>query len=153
MKVLFLDFDGVLNCDRYVRDHGRTGVMLDPGRLALVKRIIDATGASIVLSTSWREYWSPIPEECHETGALINRLFREQGLTIYDKTPRLAARREQEIARWLADFPAVTRFAVLDDEQLDTTGFLQGHFVKTAYYGMGLSPENADEAIRILQAE
>ena len=63
MKALFLDFDGVLNTEKYLALYGAEGVVIDPARLELLKEIIDATGAKIVLSTSWREHWSTVQSE------------------------------------------------------------------------------------------
>lgn len=46
MKVIFLDFDGVIT--------SKNGYSLDPEKMELVKRICDETGAYIVVSSSWR---------------------------------------------------------------------------------------------------
>lgn len=73
------------------------GMAIDPTRMVLLRRIIDATGAKIVLSTSWREHWSKDLINCDGTGVLINRIFSRYGLHIFDKTPELYERRETEI--------------------------------------------------------
>ncbi|MDE5720318.1 MAG: hypothetical protein K2I34_06100 [Paramuribaculum sp.] len=60
--IVFLDFDGVLNTDRYQaqlavdRKPGKDawGPLFDPGAVANLCRIIDSTGAGIVISSSWR---------------------------------------------------------------------------------------------------
>ena len=53
MKIIFLDIDGVCNCcDTKERFHGLIGV--DPILVARIKEIVDATGAEIVLSSTWR---------------------------------------------------------------------------------------------------
>ncbi len=149
MKVIFLDFDGVLNSDKYVRSCGHFGVIIDPSRMLLLKQLIRATDARIVLSTSWREHWSPMPDKCDQTGKLINSIFKEYGLEIYDKTPDLNFKREQEIERWLADYPSVTHFAVLDDEML-AAPFMDGHFVKTSNLRNGLDEDDVRRAVEIL---
>lgn len=144
MKVVFLDFDGVLNSERYVRNCGEYGVVIDPSRMQLLKQIIEATGAKIVLSTSWREHWT-------KTGTQINDIFEAYELEIFDKTPKLGGRREKEIEAWLNEFPNVENFVVLDDRFLYAE-FLKGHFVKTANYLEGLDEENVDLAIQILKS-
>lgn len=149
MKVLFLDFDGVLNGDAYVRRQGRCGVLLDPEKLALLKRIIDATDTKIVLSTSWREHWSPMREECDEIGEEINRIFRRHGMEIYDKTPNKTMGREKNMRRWLEDHPRVTHYAALDDQFLEAD-FLKDHFVLTSNLRGGLDEEDVQKAISIL---
>lgn len=58
MKVLFLDFDGVLNSHRFMledRSQYKTGVVgLDPKAMAHVNYICGKTDAEIVVSSSWR---------------------------------------------------------------------------------------------------
>ena len=53
MKILFLDVDGVLNYDKC---KARCGSFrgIESEKVALLKQIIDATGALIVLTSSWR---------------------------------------------------------------------------------------------------
>ncbi len=151
MKILFLDFDGVLNSDKYVRNCGHFGVIIDPSRMELLKKIINETDAKIVLSTSWREHWSSMPDRCDETGTLINNIFKRYGLEIFDKTPDLNFKREEEIKAWLNDYPLTENFVVFDDEFLDATGFLKGHFIKTSNLRDGLDEENVCEAVKILK--
>ena len=94
MKVIFLDFDGVLNSAKYLLGHGDCGVAIDPARMALLKQIVDATDAKIVLSTSWREHWSKDLMNCDGTGVLINRIFSKYGL---DDSQRKACRRNWKV--------------------------------------------------------
>lgn len=46
-KAIFLDIDGVLNDDHF-------GIKIEEERVALLAKIVKETGASIVLSSSWR---------------------------------------------------------------------------------------------------
>lgn len=149
MKIIFLDFDGVLNSAKYLQSHEEFGLVIDPARMVLLKKIADATGARIVLSTSWREHWWKNAAECNSTGALINDIFSEYGLEILDKTPSLRAAREAEIKSWLDAHPEVTNYVVLDD-RLMRAPFLEGHFVKTSYHFDGLDETDAQKAIEIL---
>ena len=151
MKVVFLDFDGVLNSELYVRNCGEYGVIIAPSRMQLLRQIIDATRAQIVLSTSWREHWSKEEHELDSTGMRINEIFESYQLKVFDKTPKLGGRREKEIEAWLNEFPNVENFVVLDDRFLYAE-FLKGHFVKTANYLEGLDEENVDLAIQILKS-
>ncbi len=150
MNVIFLDFDGVLNSDRYIRTHRTQGVALDPRCMTLLKDIVTAGRAKIVLTTSWRSHWSANPARCNATGTEINKSFEEYGLEIYDKTPRLGYVREEEILAWLYDNPNVTNFVVLDDMFLEHS-YLEGHFVRTSSLRGGLDEDDAKEAIAILQ--
>lgn len=65
IKVIFLDIDGVCNgfstkekCDQGPGQQSRYITGVEPGKVALIKKIIDATGAKIVLSSSWRGFLS-----------------------------------------------------------------------------------------------
>lgn len=149
MKVLFLDFDGVLNTDKYLRSCEDWGMIVDPSRMPLLKKIIDATHAKIVLSTTWREHWIPGAEQSDPTGQKINELFAAYGLEIWDKTPELGQKREQEIKAWLDLHPEVEAFAVLDDMAL-RADYLEGHFVKTSAYCRGLDKAAMEAVIEIL---
>ncbi len=149
MKIIFLDFDGVLNSDRYIRDCGHTGVVIDPSKMKLLKKIVDNTGAKIVLTTSWKEHWDKEPEKCDLSGEHINRIFAQYGLKIYDKTPVIRPDRENEIGKWLENNPETENFVVLDDMRL-VADFLTGHIVKTSAFREALEEKDAEEAIRIL---
>ena len=60
MRIIFLDFDGVLNSVKYDRERDITiNTNLDESRLPLLKQLVDVTQAKIVLSTSWRRHWNP----------------------------------------------------------------------------------------------
>lgn len=62
VKYIFLDFDGVLNTEQYQAElaiagketKDKYGPLFDPRAVAQLKRLIDATGARIVISSSWR---------------------------------------------------------------------------------------------------
>ncbi len=149
MKIIFLDFDGVLNSEKYIRSCGHYGVVIDPSRMKLLSRLINSTDAKIVLSTSWREHWDSDKSKCDKTGLLINEIFAEHRLSIHDKTPKLPSDRESEIKMWLEQHEDVTDFVVFDDAFL-SADYLQNRFVKTSNYRNGLSEENIKEAIEIL---
>lgn len=150
MRVIFLDFDGVLNSDRYIRDCGHTGVVIDPSKMELLKKIVESTDARIVLTTSWREHWGTSPSECDYSGRLINDIFARYGLEIYSKTPVVRPDRENEIKQWLSDNPDTESFVVLDDMFL-AADFLKGHVVKTSAFADALTNEGAEAAIEILK--
>lgn len=149
LKVIFLDFDGVLNSAKYLLGCGDCGMAIDPTRMVLLKQIVAATDAKIVLSTSWREHWSNNLADCDNTGVLINSIFSTYGLQIFDKTPQLHERRETEIKNWLDAHPEVKNFVVLDDRLL-SADYLSGHFIKTSNYFDGLDETDVHKAIDIL---
>lgn len=148
MKVVFLDFDGVLNSDEYVSRN--TGLAIDPARLKLLKRLICSTGAKIVLSTSWREHWDLYDSYCDEIGDRINRVFGAEGLYIYDRTYGRELDRYAQITVWLATHPDTKQFVVLDDMPFEE-GILTDHFVLTSSRS-GITEGDVSRAIRILNA-
>lgn len=149
MKVLFLDFDGVLNSEKYVKTVNDGGVILDPANMRLLKLLIDTTAAHVVLTSSWREHWETEPLACDAIGAQINTIFAAYNLTILDKTPHLHRHREDEIEAWLTAHPQTERFAVVDDRFLDSDK-IRGHFVKTDNYKGGLDVPALEKLIKLL---
>ena len=97
-RVLFLDVDGVLNA------YGADELLLDEKMCAQVDRIVEATDAIIVLSSTWRH-----DEELMER---VSGRFE-----IHDRTPIKAGGRGREVEAWIADSrnPNSTRYAILDD--------------------------------------
>ncbi|MBQ8448579.1 MAG: hypothetical protein IJX27_06590 [Clostridia bacterium] len=149
MKIIFLDIDGVLNCDRFIIKNKCRGIGIDPERVALLAEIVRASGAKIVLTTSWRSHWSENPEECDAMGREINEAFAAQGLTVYSKTPRISYVREEEILAWLDENPEATRFVIIDDMYLQHE-HLDAYIIRTIPFRGGLCEEDVMEAIKIL---
>lgn len=62
LPTIFLDFDGVLNTDGYYAElmkkgaptNDRYGALFDPAAVENLRKIVDATHAQIVVSSSWR---------------------------------------------------------------------------------------------------
>lgn len=108
MKVLFLDIDGVLNCqstkEKLPTVFGDfTGV--DTKLLNKFKNWLKDKDVKIVLSSSWRL------DERYDK-AFTNRL-KELGLSWISETPNLG-HRGKDIAAWL-DQNDVSHWAILDD--------------------------------------
>ena len=53
MKVIFLDIDGVLNC-KSTPNPRKFPYIVDPKLLKRFKRLLQRTGAKVVLSSTWR---------------------------------------------------------------------------------------------------
>ncbi len=150
MKVLFLDFDGVLNSEKYIKAAAVDGgVILDPSAMERLQRLILATDAHIVLTSSWRDHWECDPLACDTVGTQINAIFASYGLSIFDKTPRLHRCREDEIEAWLTAHPATKQFAVVDDRFLDSAK-IRGRFVKTDNYKSGLDTPALEKLRQLL---
>lgn len=155
MKVIFLDIDGVLNTSQtFVDIHNEyieTGVRrieIDLKRLNLLKKIVDQTGAVIVLSSSWRSFgkmecgkYTPLNEKM----ASLIKLFNEYGLSIYDVTPKDAnGIRQNEIEAWLKN-KNIENFIVIDDESFDLQIFLNKELIKTSFTADDEMIKNMDD--------
>lgn len=153
MKIIFLDIDGVLNSLNYRRRMGMQyfSEIIDCRKMPLLKKIVDATDAKIVLSTTWRKYWNEGETQPDPAGENINRIFGEYGISVYSKTPVLEnSGRAAEIKAWLRRNPYVDGFVILDDKDFGWPGELCTHFVKTDRNGDGLEEAQVREAIAVL---
>ena len=147
MKVLFLDFDGVLNSQDYRDSYGSMGAGIDKSKMPMLKRLVDSTNAKIVIITSLREYWDKNSDKCDYFGKVINDTFAEYGLEIYDKTPvSESGMREDDIRDWICENSGIENYVAIDDGALFAR-FLVGHFVQPKD---GLEEEHVEKAIEIL---
>jgi hypothetical protein len=104
MKVIFLDIDGVLNCSKTPNPR-KFPYIVDARLLTRLKRLLEQTGAKVVLTSSWRV--DPV-------GLLAAKHF---GVPFIDVCPDMPSeRRCVEMRAWLLEHPRVKRFAVIDDE-------------------------------------
>lgn len=152
MKVLFCDIDGVLNSEKYYAENDRSALsFIDVSRLPLLKRIVDETGALIVLSSSWRKSWDKDINKRDECGVYITKTFAEYGLDIFDKTEYSGGivERSDEIRNWLSD-KEVESFAILDDYPFGW-GNLEPFTVVTNPLGRGLEEEHIEKVIKLLK--
>ena len=151
-KVIFLDFDGVLNSVHFspisnavMGSKEWLAAQLQPELVERVQWIVEQTGAVICLSTSWRH--------AHTNRALAEML-RWVGLTapIVGQTPdgafhigTEAVPRDKEIAAWV-EWTGVTDFVVLDDIEMHHP-LIAPHSVLTCD---GITQEDAQRAVGIL---
>lgn len=145
MKLVFLDIDGVLNSVawwKHLHMEGRQDHnALDPGAIHNLNAITRATGASIVVSSTWRLL--------HSFAWLTGHL-KAMGVEaeVLDYTPESTPRqyRGWEIARWLAERgDDVEGFVILDDDS-DMVHLTSWH-VQTDPM-RGLLAEHVDLAVR-----
>lgn len=155
MRVIFLDIDGVLNSAAYDREKKEWDGNIDVSRLPLLRRIVTEGEAVIVLSTTWRHYWDSDPAQLGDIGIALEAVFRDAGLTVFDKTPTIDGRvdtvRPHEIRAWLREHTDTESFVILDDIFFGW-GDLQDSLVHTSYYkGRGLEEDHAEKAVKILK--
>lgn len=144
MKAIFLDIDGVLNSTAstlvkvgmasedawkamldiawnksYPNYIEYTVRCTDPVAVALVNRLIEKSGATLVLSSSHRKHFAETwgyGSEAHLQR--LSLMLQAMGLntsTFTAITPMLYVERGVEIRRWLDEHPEVERWVTLDD--------------------------------------
>ena len=155
-KFIFLDFDGVMDTFRYSNrlyyegkpENDRFGTVFDPDCIKALEKIIDATGAEIVISSSWKVLMS--------YGQILE-MWKERNLPgfVTDATPTCSSRRGEEIAAWLDIFTKNSGgeeydYVILDD--LDEDNFNKDqipHLIRIDDYE-GLTDDATLKAIEML---
>lgn len=148
MKIIFLDFDGVLNTAEDYESPGYRTSFLNEEKIVLLKEIVVETGTFLVLSTSWKAYWRAEYDLCPVEGKYIVDTLAKHGLSIFDKTEDLAFDEEirvLEINRWLKD-RRVGNYIALDDMELPLP---KAHFVQTNPV-TGLTADDVRRAVALL---
>lgn len=171
MKVIFLDIDGVLNSHKYLKTgkfrkgesfHEVNVSMIDPKTVKHLNAIVAATGAKIVLSSSWRIYRLPSTEDCQNLFDAVGIKAECIDLTMHrpddvrriintfsDKGWQDRVLRGHEIHAWLllwAKYP-IDSFIILDDNS--DMEYLLPRLVKT-HWSRGLTKADAKKAIELL---
>jgi hypothetical protein len=104
MKVIFLDIDGVLNC-KSTPNPRKFPYIVDPKLLKRLKRLLERTGAKVVLSSTWR----------YDPAGIFSP--KHWGIPFVDVIPDMPKKpRRNEILTWLKRHREVERFVVIDDE-------------------------------------
>ena len=158
-NIIFLDIDGVLNgynkwnllgwnivCltkDKRLEHWYRK--LTDPfgvheRKVKRLAKIVRATNAKVVMSSSWRFGWWNTPyEKQFEDQKRLTDLLNKYNIEVIDITPRSSdGRRDKEIMQWLTEHKdLVKRFVILDDERYDLERFVGSHLVQTSSVGKG----------------
>lgn len=160
MKVIFLDFDGVLNSNAsFLYEKRRRNEWKEQGVKGPINQTLCHICASnfqivldqypdvkVVISSTWREMF--------DLDWLKEKLasYHIDSSRVIDKTPKdWGQNRGLEIQEWLGNHPEVTHYIIIDD---NTWGIPEIHgwekFVKTTWEA-GMTFEHALEAIEKLQ--
>ena len=178
MKVIFLDFDGVLNSENWMKSRRDKYSMddihnqypyyeIDPEAVEKLNTIIKATGAKVVVSSTWR---------LGRTVESLTQILEFQGFKgeIIDMTPHHGSPKDIgysiprgcEIDDWLKkksfkrvnysiakqieklEKSEIKNFIILDDDT-DMLLAQREHFVNTSWR-TGLTDEDVEESINIL---
>lgn len=143
MKVIFLDFDGVITIPP------RWYIKAD--LIKNVKRIVDATGAKIVVSSAWR--MDSVEETIGKMIGWPKRCPRNKMLNwlidnLYDVTHTYRGLRGDEIKDWLDEHSDVENYVIIDDDG-DMRDDQLYHFVQTNFED-GLTEVETKRAIKVL---
>jgi hypothetical protein len=166
-KIIFLDIDGVLNPVHYmnalykmwnasnkqIKSHDEYGQLFFYQNCEALKKIIDATNAKIVISSTWRmagmNQMKALWQQRQLAGEIIGITPTEQVIVDsgmakhYDEVCR-----GMEIAYWINKHKYVGTYVIIDDTD-DMLKDQQKYFVKTnSNYGLTL--DDAEKAIQIL---
>jgi hypothetical protein len=152
MRVVFLDFDGPIIP---IQSHeNKRGLMEKawPPCITALNRITDATGAKIVISSSWR--WGGKPDAkmllalWGATGEVIGITPILETAWKPDNKLWVGIPRGREIAAWLAA-NTVESFVIIDDDK--DMEHLLPHLLHTPFE-IGLTEADADRAIQMLRS-
>ena len=176
-KYIFLDIDGVLNSEEmlnhkpFPKCRGMMGI--EKSKVKRLKQIVEATGAEIVLTSSWKksfdafkrngyrvdkydlnDLWVEELEELGYFGKYLSNKLYDQKLRVSDTTSRYERNpnyRGNGILAYLKDHSAEA-YVILDDENFrdyQNRQAIQDHLVLTDYM-TGLSDDDVEKAIKIL---
>ena len=148
-RCIFLDIDGVANSDKTLARTPQGYIGISSDTIKLLKEIVEATGASIVLSSSWR-----LMDESDIDKKYLYRQLKYKGLSIVGQTKNLGGNRGYEISKYLEEHKEIKSFCILDDEFVREfeEHNLSKHFVHTDYT-TGLTKKDVEKAIKILNGE
>ena len=182
MKVIFLDIDGVLNAEEDFYDENGNRKKIAPQlrttdgeiyngisqkRVSSLLKIVEATGAKIVLSSSWKDgyedYVHGRPD--NHIGKYLTNALGRKNLHVIGSTQRFEhnwVERAGGILKWIAAWNGhhpddwVDGILILDDEDFRWEEFgLSPFWVETRYEGRGggLNDGLVDKCIAILSLE
>ena len=143
MKVIFLDIDGVLNGIEFQKSFDKEPPIIDETRLAILKEIIDRSGAKVVLSSSWKKFWKP--------NCTFDIIFQKSFIDIYDITPVLGQKRD-EISAWFVAHPNTESYVILDDAEGGWGELLPFVVITDPLKTRGLEHEHVEKALNILNS-
>lgn len=114
MKVIFLDFDGVIN--NYSSMISME--LINNKCIDVLKRIIHETNAKVVVTSSNKyKYQNNNTIEEFQNSEYVKGL-KLKNIGIHDCTPLVNQNREQEIKEYLTTHPEIEQYVILDDDYI-----------------------------------
>ena len=161
-KIIFLDIDGVLNTCWWDRKTpvDKYGYAFDPNAVANLAKIINETGADIVVSSTWKFMGLPQMLDMWKERGLPGKIIDMTPNTVSDEVllvvdleqMELTPIRGMEVQEWLnTKGKKVSHYVILDDMD-NMLPEQQSHFVQTNPE-VGIIEDDANKAIVILNKE
>jgi len=162
MKVIFLDIDGVLNTsetfkirEQIEKETGIWNIEIDEFRVEYLKRIIDETGAKVVLSSGWKKHFENIDGKIvpiHEKVEGLLNILNKYNIELYDILKKgYSLPREDLITIWLNEHPDVENFIIIDDETTHLRKFIGKELIKTSFLADGVMLKNMDDCMGLCE--
>lgn len=142
-RIIFLDIDGVLNCDRSIEALG-TRYRFHKGSVAALNEVLIRSGGLIVITSTWREHWTlrEVAEFLERDGVVANR--------VVGKTPASGPERGNDIDAWLGSAPYPVRSFVILDDRSDMA--MHRERLVQVDAAAGLCREHMERAVSLLEA-
>lgn len=145
MKVIFLDFDGVINNWEHFEG-------VDSKNVRWLLEIINKTNAKVVVTSSNKYNFQRYSDVYMKNTLFYEyvKTLNELGIEILDVTPYVNENRELEIVEYLKMHPEVEQFLILDDDRVIKS--LLEHQVFLELYN-GITEEHIKPSIDILNGK
>ena len=160
MKLIFLDFDGVINSNKYfaskifIKEYNTCGgdyhpIKLDKKKIKLINKLVHESGASVVVSSAWRLQYCV----CE-----LNDLLKQRGaeFAVIDTTPIFdngsilrTVPRGEEIQLYIDTICIEPESFVIIDDYADML-HLSKYLVQTDSE-VGITEEDVKNALQILE--
>ncbi len=140
MKVIFLDFNGIL-------DTWENFDVIDPSNLERLKKIVAFTGAKVVISSSIKRNYVRTGVKGPNLTMLIDVLL-ENEIDVLGVTPNLDCR-EDEILAYLDEHSEIERYVILDDDY--DMERLSNHLIKLPSQMSGPTQRGLED-VHVMQA-
>ena len=154
LKIIFLDFDGVMDTAYY--DHvlnkmglagsDTFGTVFDPECVRNLKYIIDMTGADIVVSSSWKHFMT-----YKDLLDMWDARKLPGFVTDVTPTPNVKRCRGDEIDAWLNECKDDCEYVIIDD--MDGSNFNSHQLPRLIVVNPfnGLDHDSAERAVMLLK--
>ena len=157
MKVIFLDVDGVLNSEEFLKNN--PDQLIDKNKVSILKNIIDKTGAVLVMTSTWKLWFD---DNMMPRGGYSKRfydIFSLFDIKLFGKTPDFSTEeikmtktfshvKSKEIIQWLNSNKNVEQYIVIDDLDLRDEE-INKHLVRTDG-SIGITEEDAKRVIKMI---